>query len=65
MKECPLGTHHIYQQEFICQKDVKCEEYKRNITKCEKKVGYFIDMKDGIYKPCYRSCKYCNATGDI
>ena len=65
MKECPLGTHHIYRQEFMCQKDVKCEEYQINITKCEKKIGYFIDLKDGIYKPCYRSCQACNATGDI
>ena len=65
MKECPLGTHHIYRQEFICQKDVKCEEFQTNITKCEKKIGYFIDLKDGIYKPCYRSCQSCNATGDI
>ena len=65
MKECPLGTHHIYRQEFICQKDVQCEEYQTNITNCEKKIGYFIDPKDGIYKPCYRSCQSCNATGDI
>ena len=67
MKKCPVGTHHKYEEEYLCQRDVKCKEFKINITECEKnlKTGYFIDSKDGIYKPCYKACKTCNAMGDI
>ena len=45
MKKCPFGTHHIYRQEFMCQKDVKCEEYQTNITKCEKKLDILLTSK--------------------
>lgn len=53
--------------EYLCEKNIKCFDYKINITKCidKMKPGYFIDLKDGIYKPCYKSCISCNSSGDI
>ena len=67
MKKCPFGSHHIYQKEYLCQKDLKCKEFRVNIEKCENNLltGYYLDYNDGIYKPCYRACKTCNTSGDI
>ena len=67
MDKCPIGTHHIYRNEYLCQKDERCKEYKNNIEKCKENlhIGYYLDYEDGIYKPCYRACKTCNKSGDI
>ena len=67
MDKCPIGTHHIYRNEYLCQKDERCKEYKNNIEKCKENlhIGYYLDYEDGIYKPCYRACKTCNTSGDI
>ena len=67
MDKCPFGTHHIYREEYLCQRDVKCKEFKINISECMNNlaIGYYIDQKDGIYKPCYKACKTCYGAGDI
>ena len=67
MNKCPFGTHHIYREEYLCQRDVKCKEFKTNISACMNNlaIGYYIDQKDGIYKPCYKACKTCYGAGDI
>ena len=65
-EKCPKGSNPIYQKEYICQKDVKCEEYNVNISKCKERLeqGYYIDEIDGIYKPCHKGCKTCYGPGD-
>ena len=65
--KCPFGTHHVYRNEYLCEKDIKCNEFKINTTECKNyiPIGYYFDFNDGIYKPCYRSCYSCNMAGDI
>ena len=67
MNDCPKGSNPVYRNEFLCEKNVKCKEFRTNINKCLNnfKRGYFLDLNDGIYKPCYRTCYSCNASGDI
>ncbi len=47
----------IYENNF-------CIYFYINKDLCPQKEGYYLDLNDGIYKKCYKTCKYCTGPGN-
>ena len=49
-RKCPDGTHISYEDEFICEDEIKCPEFNINNTKCDEdaKFGYYMDKNEDI-----------------
>ena len=61
-KECPEYTHISPNDNTLCE-DNKCKQFYKDREQCIQIENYYLDSKDGVYKKCYQSCKYCNGPG--
>ena len=61
-KECPKGT---LINDHKCE-DNKCIENKQESLECfnETPIGYYLDIKDNIFKKCFENCKICFSEGN-
>ena len=63
--ECPKGTHISTHNHNLCV-ELSCKEFYNNKEKCFENIpeGYYFDINDIYYKPCYENCELCNGGGN-
>ena len=60
-KECPNGT---LVNDYLCEDNI-CNENNKKSLECLDNTPqvYYLDSKDGIYKKCFKNCKFCSGQG--
>jgi hypothetical protein len=63
--KCPKGTHISTHNHNLCV-ELSCKEFYKNKEKCFENIpeGYYFDINDIYYKPCYENCELCNGGGN-